>query len=80
MESAFMSRGHNHINARLLAAQGALDGGNDMHPGESGTLDLVFPADRITGGGEDHLEVILHVRILFPHPDGRVDHDLRNTG
>jgi len=72
-----MAGGHNDIDARLLAALRAFDGWYDMHPGETGAFDLVLPTDRVTGGSEDDLEVFLHVRVLFPYPDGRVYHDQR---
>ncbi|OQC71752.1 MAG: hypothetical protein BWX45_01119 [Deltaproteobacteria bacterium ADurb.Bin002] len=77
VKSAFMARSDDDVHPRLFAAQRALHGRNHVHPGEARALDLVFPAHRITGGGEDDLEVVLHVRIFLPDPDGRIDHDGR---
>src|SRR5208283_3792486 len=77
MEAAFMARSYDHVNSRLLATLSALDGGDNMHPGEPGAFDLVLPADGVAGGGEDHFEVVLNIGVLFPDLDGPIDHDGR---
>src|SRR5665647_2359402 len=35
METTFMARGNDHVNARLLATLRGLNGGNNVHPGET---------------------------------------------
>ena len=60
MEAAFIARGDDHVHAGFLETQSALDGRDNMHPGDPGALDLVLPADGVAGGGEDHFEVVLN--------------------
>ena len=68
MEASFMAGGNDHIDAGLLATQSALNRGDNMHPSETGALDLVLPADRVASRGEDHFEVLLYIRSSLPAP------------